>query len=508
MNVLDKIIAAIAPTAALQRAHSRAVLASYEAGQSSRLRKFSRDKASGNTLAKAYAGPLRDQARNLDRNHDIARGILNTLVNNTVGPNGVTVEPQPIRKIDGRIHEDLAKIISGLWADWCRRPEVTHQLNFAAVQRMACRAWLRDGEIFAQRVRGSVPGLDHKTRVPYSLELLEADMVPSDVEDGSRVQQGIELNAWGQAVSYRVHKAHPGDTFWWRSKSDLKTVPAANMLHAKRTDRIGQLRGVSEFASIITRLEDVKDYEESERIAAKIAASMAAYIKKGTPDLYAPTTDENGNTVPREMRFAPGMVFDDLLPGEEIGTIDTNRPNTNLQYHRDGQLRAAAAGVGVSYSSASRNYNGTYSAQRQEMVEQFPQYQALTGEFTAQFVQPVYEDLIAMARMAGLLPRKMLDEIETDTLFSALYIGQQMPWIDPQKEAVAFETMERNFYMSAQEIIRRRGGNPQSVIDQEAAWHQRLKDAGLERVHQGSQNAPAEPADNEEPADGKAVKQA
>jgi capsid protein len=82
-----------------------------------------------------------------------------------------------------------------------------------------------------------------------------------------------------------------------------------------------------------------------------------------------------------------------------------------------------------------------------------------------------------------------------------------MPWIDPMKEAQAAELLERNFYASAQEIIRRRGGNPQSVIDQESAWHQRLKDAGLDRVHQGSQNAPAEdPADDPqqpEPNNGK-----
>lgn len=492
MNVLDRIIAAFAPVAAVKRAQSRMVLASYEAAQSSRLRKFSRNKASGNALAKAYAGPLRDQARNLDRNHDIARGILTTLVNNTVGPNGITVEPQPIRMADGRIHDELARILTRLWADWCKRPEVTFQMNFAKAQRMACRAWLRDGEIFAQRIRGPVAGLDHRTKVPYSLELLESDMVPHDVEDGARVQQGIELNTWGQAVSYRVYKVHPGDSFLWQQRAALKTIKAVDMLHAKRTDRVGQLRGVSEFASVITRLEDIKDYEESERIAAKIAASMAAYIKKGTPDLYAQDTDSEGNTVAREMRFAPGMVFDDLLPGEDIGMIDTNRPNTNLQYHRDGQLRAASAGVGVSYSSASRNYNGTYSAQRQELVEQWVHYQVLAEEFTAQFVHPIYEDFIAMARASGLLPRTMLEQIEPGTLDAALFIGQQMPWIDPAKEAEAFEKMEANFYMSAPEIIRRRGGNPQSVIDQEAAWHQRLDDAGLDRVHQGSVNAPAQ----------------
>ena len=67
--------------------------------------------------------------------------------------------------------------------------------------------------------------------------------------------------------------------------------------------------------------------------------------------------------------MAPGMVIDSLQVGEEIGLIDSNRPNPNVVNFRQGQLRAIAAGVGVSYSSAARDYNGTFSAQRPYEVE-------------------------------------------------------------------------------------------------------------------------------------------
>jgi capsid protein len=56
------------------------------------------------------------------------------------------------------------------------------------------------------------------------------------------------------------------------------------------------------------------------------------------------------------------MIFDDLHPGEEIGMIDTNRPNPNLLAYRQGQLRAVGAGTTTSYSSVAKDYNGTYSA--------------------------------------------------------------------------------------------------------------------------------------------------
>lgn len=52
------------------------------------------------------------------------------------------------------------------------------------------------------------------------------------------------------------------------------------MLHLATIDRLHQYRGMSELSSVITRLEDLKDFEESERIAAKVAASLTAYVKR------------------------------------------------------------------------------------------------------------------------------------------------------------------------------------------------------------------------------------
>src|SRR5690606_13587412 len=124
--------------------------------------------------------------------------------------------------------------------------------------------------------------------------------------------------------------------------SQTKRVPADRMLHLKNVHRIRQLRGVSVFASVLNRFDDLKDYEVTDRIAAKIAASMAAYIKKGAPE---DSTGGDGNEGQRLMKFRPGMVFDDLRPGEDIGMIDTNRPNPNLETSRSGQLKAVAAGA-------------------------------------------------------------------------------------------------------------------------------------------------------------------
>jgi lambda family phage portal protein len=505
MNWLDRMIAAVAPASAVRRQQARrqlAVLGAYDAATPSRLRKYSRDTRSGEALARLQAPSIRQQARELDRNHDLASGALTVLVNNIVGPGGIGIEPQP-RSVSGEILDDLAARLLELWRDWCQQPEVTGQHSWASAQRLACRTWLRDGECFAQIVEGTVAKLDHRTLVPLSLELIEADQIPADTDLAGRASQaGIVRNGWGRPTAYRVLKAHPGDTWTWSNRQDFKTIPADSMLHLRLVDRIGQCRGVSVLASVITRLEDLKDYEESERIAAKIAASMAAFIRKGTPDLYGATeTEADGTTpAPRDMRFRPGMIFDDLMPGEDIGTIDSTRPNTGLQAYRDGQLRAVAGGIGASYSSVSRNYNGTYSAQRQELVEQWVHYQALAEHFTAQWVRPVWQRFVALAVLSGAV--ELPGELQPETLDDALFVGQTMPWIDPQKEAQASEILERNRYVSAPEIIRRRGGNPRETIQQQAAWQRMLRESGLDRQPPAAASpAPASPEPSNDGAD-------
>lgn len=500
LNAIDRLVAWVNPGATVERLRARNILAYYEAAQPSRLRKSRRERGSGNAAVLRAGASLREIARHLEQNHDLARGVLATLVINTVGPNGIGIEPQP-RRADGSIDDKLASEIAALWKDWCRRPEVTGQHDYAGMSRLLARSWYRDGEVFGQTISGLMPSLNHGTRVPFSVEMLEADFVPMDKFAASPVvNQGIELNGWGAPVAYHVYRSSPLDGLTLSQAGSTKRVSADNMLHVKLVDRIRQLRGVSVFASVLTRFEDLKDYEESERIAAKIAASMAAYIKKGDPQSYGPAApgvdgESQGGGGARALKMQPGMIFDDLLPGEDIGTIDTNRPNPNLQAYRDGQLRAIAAGTGPSFSSISRTYNGTYSAQRQELVEGFGAYGVLSSEFIGRWVQPMYERFIqaAIASRQLIVPAGVVLE----TVDDAAFMPPAMPWIDPKKEIEAWALAEDRAYVSGPEIIRKRGGNPSDTLQQQARWLQSKRDAQVPPAGQALA-VPVDPREGED----------
>lgn len=444
----------------------------HEAVRPTRQRKLAVDYGSANSIVGMDARQLRTSARDLCRNHDLARSVLNVLVQNVVG-SGIDVIPVP-RKGGGDVDRALAETMRGLWWQWWDRPEVTWQHDFGKCQQLIMSGYVRDGESFWQSLMGVVPFLDHGTRVPYSLELLEADLIPLDLNDDKRgILQGAERNAWGRIVAWHVYKTHPGEGFAWNTET--KRVAGEQVHQFANVDRMHQVRGLSVFAPVITRLQDLQDYENSERIAAKVAASLCAQIIKGNAEQYTgsdPTVGaqmaEAAARAYRSMTMVPGLIGDDLLPGERIELIDSKRPNPNIAIYITDQVRRVAGGTGASHSSISRNYDGTYSAQRQELVEIWGAYAMLREQFVARVMRPTWRNFVESAVLAGLV--RMPRGWTLDNLAEAAYIAPQMPWIDPLKEALARGEAEDRGWQAPQTSILQMGNDPEEVTRLRRDW--------------------------------------
>ena len=184
MNALDKIINYFSPASAFKRARYRSATAAYEAAKPSRLRKNKPDNSSGNAVVGLAGDALRGHARQLEQNYDLAQSILDVLVVNSVGPNGITKEPRPKAKT-GEIHEKFAQDILALWEDFSEKPEVTWEHDYPSLERLCARTLLRDGEHLIQFVEGNAQ-IQHGTKVPFSVELIEADQLPFGFSDESK----------------------------------------------------------------------------------------------------------------------------------------------------------------------------------------------------------------------------------------------------------------------------------------------------------------------------------
>jgi len=472
-----RLDAALGADRAIQSARAQmapVIARAHEVTRPSRNRKLARDWGSGNTIAGMDARQLRDQARHLERDLDLADNALNVLVQNTVGA-GIDVLSAP--RLPGQpINRDLALQLDDLWDAWWDAPEATRTHDYGMCQQLLARSWFRDGDAFYQDLIGNVPYFEHGTVVPYSFEMLEADLVPLDFNDPARnILQGVERNAWGRPIAFHVYKSHPGDPMGTRLET--KRVSAEFMHCIALMKRLHQVRGLSVFASAMSRFEDVKDYEESERIAAKVAASMTFQIKKGGGEQYGSELGGQAllqDGVPiRELRLAPGAIFDDLLPGESIESLGTDRPNPNAATWRKEQLRAAAGGIGVSYSSLSLDYNGTYSAQRQELVEKWGSYLMLAERFIALCVRPQRMRFVEACVLSGRvrLPRGWT----LRDLAASTYVRPVMPWIDPLKEAYARGEAEDRGWVSPQQNTLQYGNNPAEVLRQRQDWQEQTQ---------------------------------
>ncbi|MCK9469035.1 MAG: phage portal protein [Porticoccaceae bacterium] len=485
MHPIDALIGVFSPERAVRRWRARQALkiaAAYEAAKPNRLRKNPGDNRSGDAVNDWDIVTLRGQARHLEQNHDFAFGILTTLTNNVVGPRGISVEFQP-KTHAGEIDEGFAREMQAAFDEWAKRPETTRQFSWAKSQRLLALTWLRDGETLLRHLQGSIPGLTHRTTVPYSIELFEPDFLPVELNDpAKRIIQGVEKSAWGEERAYWLYDDHPGGNAPWKMRT--RRHDAATMEHLKFVRRLHQTRGVSIFATVMNRINDIKDYEEAERVAARIAATMVGYIQKGSPDLYNPDDfDQEGR---RLLDIRPGAIFDDLQPGETVGTIQSNRPSGLLTPFLETMQRMTAAGTMANFSTIARNYNGTYSSQRQELVEGWTNYETLSLEFCEEVVEPVVRRWVQMAVLGDTL--RVPSRIDPATLMSLDFITPTMPWINPAHEAAADEILLENVLASPQQIIRRRGRNPYEVLDQVAAWQ---KEVNERQVTQPQKRAPA-----------------
>lgn len=470
-NILDKIISYASPRAAFERLKYRTILAAYEAAKPDRTRTGKIDNASADLLAVKAGEGLHGFARHLEQNNDLCYSILLTKTNNVIGPKGISVEPMPLRK-NGTIHTEFKRQLIRGWERWCKNPEVSRSGSYADCERLAYWAKLRDGECFVQLLTGTISTLNHRSEIPFSIELIERDHLPVWYNDGDRVSQSIERNQWGEAINYYALKDHPNGINY-KNGMDYRIIPASRMLHLKRVTRFKQSRGISVFAQIIKSLEWVGSYLRSESIAALTASMFALVIKKGDATMYP-----DDNTVgKRTMQMDTGTVVDDLLPGESLEVVSSNRPNSASTPFIDLMTKFMCGAIGVNWSNVTNNYDGTYISKRAERIDSQKNYESDACEFINEMTRQVYEKHVEMGLLAGVY--KVPADLDMSSIYDASFFSPAMPELDPNKDANASETYIANGIKSSPQIIREKGGNPDKVLEEEAEWQAKVTKKGM-----------------------------
>lgn len=411
---------------------------------------------------------MRAWARMLVRDNAYAWGVVDTIVSSVVGENGiVTMSATGDDGLDERRDQ--------LWKAWCQVADINGELDWVEIQRLAVREMVEAGECLIHF--RSVPLVHNGIRrpIPLAVELIDADRFATERDtlrqrkDGIKIERGIEYDAEGRVLAYHVHKDHPSEQ--WRM--EIERLPAANVQHLYRKDRIGQGRGVSWFAPVVTWLRDLGVYLENEMVASAVSACYTAAVKTTSPmDPLATatgedTSDSDGN---RYEFMQPGMIMH-LMPDEDIEFGQPGRPNASAGPWINLILRGIAVGTGLSFETVSRDYSQTnYSSNRASQLEDRRRFRAWQRMVKNDLTNPAWMRFAEAATMVPGSPfpdlATLLEEGMQAVPIDCLATGWE--WVDPTKEQAASAASIESNLSTLRDELGARGKHWREVLRQRA----------------------------------------
>jgi lambda family phage portal protein len=464
---------------------------SYSGAEANRLnsaRKPRNLSADSELLGPYGADDLRAWSRQLVRDNAYAWGVVDTIVSSVVGC-GIGVESlyEPESGFDASA---LNEARDKTWREWSEYCDITGQYSFDELQMIVQREIVEAGECLVHMV--TVPR-DHNgiyRPVPFALELIEADRLAADKDTYAiartgniRIVRGVELDDVGRPVGYWIYPDHPNSPYTPHQWAPIR-IDARNILHLFRRDRIGQSRGVSWFAPVVSWLRDMGVYLDNELQASAIASCFVAAIKTETPLSMnnvpdgLDAVDADGN--PYDY-IQPGQILN-LRPGESLESANPGRPNSSAEPWIALMLRGIAVGTGLSYEIVARDFSQTnYSSNRASQLEDRRRFRRWQKYLINNLCRPVWDRFCDAAALAGRSEFPTMVELLDDR---RKYAGVEFQtptweWVDPTAEQSAAENSIRAFQSTYQAELAGKGANWRAVFKQRAKEERLLKSLGL-----------------------------
>lgn len=458
-NMLDKVIAYIDPKRAQQRIIARAQIAlagGYNGARTDRSTLANWSTTGGSPTADAVADlpALRARSRDEMRNSAVASGALGGAVTGIVGT-GLSATPAIDFEALGLTFEQASA-----WNEEARRRfnawaesedcDASRTNDFYGLQELAQRTWLESGDGFVLTPRLARGGRPAR----LALQLLEGDRVcnPNRQANTPTLIEGVEIAPETQeAVAYHVALRHPGEVRLVVGVNQWTRVPARggntgrrNVLHLFKQLRPGQVRGMPWIAPVLEPLKQLGRWTENELNAA-VTSSIFSVFAKMDAQAFQDIFDDDGESQQLledrskwSGNLESGKVVN-LLPGEELGSISSSRPNPEFDPFWIAIVRQIGMSLEVPYEVLVMHFQSSYSAARGALLMAWKFYKGRRDLLAKKLCQPVYElwlaDEIAEGRIVA--PGYFASDYVRAAWNKCLWTGDGPGSIDPQKEVQA-----------------------------------------------------------------------
>ena len=394
---------------------------------------------------------LRQRSRYEVANNSYARGIVLTLANDTIGTG-------PRLQMLGE-DADLNREIEHEFTAWATA------INLAEKLRTMRMARCQDGESFA--VLAANPAINHTIKM--DVQLIEADRVTSDLSFSGKSDEidGIKLDPYGNPVSYRVTKYHPGgNQLDYDSKANV--LPANSVIHCYRSDRPELHRGIPEITPALPLFAQLRRFTLAVITAAESAANFAGILYTD-----APASGEADSVEPMDLIELERNMLLTMPGGWKMSQLHPEQPATGYAEFKKEILNEIARCLNMPFNIAAGNSSGyNYSSGR---LDHQTYYKAIHVDQA--FISRVVLDRILHVWLSEYLTFR--NHLVDSMLPAHQWFWDGMEHVDPYKEANAQRLrLENNTTTLAYEYARQ-GRDWEEELQQRAREKNLCRELGL-----------------------------
>ena len=441
----------------------------FKAALANRNDKWTTQLESPDSFISRHQRVLVARSRHQWANNDYVKNFVRLVRQNVVGPQGIVLQAQVKKVRGGKLDSEANDAVETAWAEWSKAAncDVTGKRSLWKIQRLVMATTVRDGEFIIRKVTGADAG-----PWGFALQLIDPQRLPPDYDvarlnNGGFIRHGIEFNKYGRPTFYHFGSDDESDSQYYQiaGRGYIK-VPAENIIHGFLEELIGQRRGLPWAATSLFRLRHLAGFEDAAVQNARASASKMGFIQYEQG--YGPDSDEDDGPLTID---AEPLSFHELPDGATLANWDPTYPNGEFAVFNKAMLRGAAAGMGVLYNNLAGDLEGVnFSSIRQGTLDEREHWKDLQQWLTETLMQPLYEDWLPRALLAGHIKSKgkPLPPTRLDALRDVAWQGRRWQWIDPNADVKAAVESKNNMLASPGQLIRESGRDPETVWKESA----------------------------------------
>jgi len=311
------------------------------------------------------------------------------------------------------------------------------------------RSLVRDGEAFI-RVLVTSAGAIRLKAIPAE----QVDpTINRDLGGGARIVAGIEFDADDEIVAYHILPEAPGTPF--TTYRQAVRVPAQDVFHVFDPIFPGQVRGLSWFAPVLTKLKDRGEASDALLMQLKTASLITGFVRDPDGSFAGFEGEAEANTGNLDVSLEPGAMRI-LPPGADVAF---SSPGVGLSQAVDflrAQDREIAAGVGLTVEALTGDLTQTnYSSARVGLLEFRRRAEMLQRNLVeGMFLRPLWLRWIDLLSLSGDLTATGNDLSE---FYGVRFVPPGWQWVDPKNEVEADARAIEAGLKSREEVVAGRG---------------------------------------------------